>query len=65
MSTEQVTYTPKSFDRSTQLAKMYGVGPSKRQLRKFNRYWDSAKRMDDQEAFEKSEYRKVKLASDN
>lgn len=60
MSAEQTTYTPRPFDKSTQLTNMYGINPSKRQLKKFNKYWDSAKRKDDQEAFEKAEFRRFK-----
>jgi hypothetical protein len=47
MSAEQTTYTPRPFDRSTQLTNMYGINPSKRQLKKFDKYWGSAKRKDD------------------
>ena len=51
-------YQTKSFDREAKLREMYGTNASKRDIRRFNKYWNSDQRWADQEAFEAAEHQK-------
>lgn len=51
-------YQTKSFDREAKLREMYGTNASKRDIRRFNKYWDSDQRWEDQNAFEAEEHKK-------
>ena len=52
------TYQTKTFDRDAKLKEMYGTNASKRDIRKFNKYWNSDQRWADQDAFEAAEHQK-------
>ena len=52
-------YRGKTFDKESQFRLMYGTQASKRDKKRFERYWDSAQRWSDQDAFERREHRKV------
>ena len=49
-------YKTKTFDRDAKLKEMYGTNASKKDIRKFNKYWNSDQRYADQNAFEAQEH---------
>ena len=57
-------YTTKSFDKDAQLQKMYGDNASRRDRRKFERYWNSDQRTQDELAFMQNEREKSQQAWD-
>lgn len=57
-------YTTKSFDKDAQLQKMYGDNASRRDRRKFERYWNSDQRTQDEVAFMQNELKKSQEAWD-
>lgn len=58
-------YQTKTFDRDAKLKEMYGTNASKRDVRKFNKYWNSDQRWADQDAFEAAEHQKYTNSLDN
>lgn len=52
-------YKPQQFDASTQMGKMYGTNPSRREKRQFNKYWNSDQRYIDEIAHNKAEHDKM------
>lgn len=44
-----------TFDKDTKMAEMYGTQASRRDQRRFNRYWNSDQRISDEAAFNKAE----------
>lgn len=52
-------YSPKSFDYDEQLRLKYGTDASRRDQRKFKKYWNSDQRHEDQLAFDKAETDKM------
>lgn len=57
-------YSPKSFDYDEQLRLKYGTDASRRDQRKFKRYWKSDQRHEDQLAFDKAETDKMFASAD-
>lgn len=52
-------YKPQQFDANTQMSKMYGTNPSRRERRQFNKYWNSDQRYIDEIAHNKAEHDKM------
>lgn len=52
-------YKPQQFDANTQMSKMYGTNPSRREMRQFNKYWNSDQRYIDEIAYNKAEHDKM------
>lgn len=57
-------YSPKSFDYDEQLRLKYGTDASRRDQRKFKKYWNSDQRHEDQLAFDKAETDKMFASAD-
>ena len=57
-------YATRDFNKEEQFLKMYGSNASKRDRRKFEKYWESDKRWEDQDAFERAEHQKWLQAFD-
>lgn len=57
-------YSPKEFNYDEQLALKYGTEASRRDKRKFKRYWNSDQRHEDQLAFDKAETDKMFASAD-
>lgn len=51
-------YQVKTFDKDAKFREMYGTNASRRDRRRFEKYWDSDQRWADQDAFEKDEHEK-------
>lgn len=58
-------YKTKHFTKENQLKLKYGDNPTEEQLTEFNTYWDSDKRWEDQDAFERAEFKKWQDSYDN
>lgn len=52
---QEQEYKRQTFDRDAELRRLYGVNASKRDTRKFNKYWDSDQRKADEAAFNKEQ----------
>ena len=50
---QEQEYKRQTFDRDAEFKRLYGVNASKRDTRKFNKYWDSDQRKADEAAFNK------------
>ena len=48
---KQQEYKRQTFDKDAEFRRLYGVNASKRDARKFNRYWNSDQRITDEKAF--------------
>lgn len=57
-------YTRQTFDKDAQLAKMYGTQASKRDRRRFEKYWNSDQRLADEKAFNDAEIAKETAHND-
>lgn len=57
-------YSTRDFNKEEQFLKMYGSNASKRDRRKFEKYWESDERWKDQDAFEQAEHQKWLQAFD-
>ena len=57
-------YSPQKFDYDEQLRLKYGTDASRRDQRKFKRYWESDQRHEDQLAFDKAETDKMFASAD-
>ena len=57
-------YTPQTFSKEAKLAEMYGSQASRRDKRKFEKYWNSEQRYNDEDAFNKSETDKMFASAD-
>ena len=57
-------YSPKEFNYDEQLALKYGTDASRRDRRKFKKYWNSDQRYEDQLAFDKAENDKMFASAD-
>lgn len=57
-------YTPQTFSKEAKLAEMYGSQASRRDKRKFERYWNSEQRYNDEDAFNRAETDKMFASAD-
>ena len=57
-------YTPQTFSKEAKLAEMYGSQASRRDKRKFEKYWNSEQRYNDEDAFNKAETDKMFASAD-
>ena len=48
---KQQDYKRQTFDKDAEFRRLYGVNASNRDARKFNRYWNSEQRINDEKAF--------------
>lgn len=58
-------YTPKTFNKEDRFREMYGTMGGKKELKKFNKYWNSNQRWEDYDKFASGEHNKFIQSIDN